>query len=130
MRCVSTSCCAIQAPSRQIAALLQHGPSQMRPIDGIVTDGGRDVAGELASSRPPPVLTALTDSPRVVTVALQAMPVLQIVVFRSPRAHERIVMCGGCWGATVLHEGAIRSAQGRRNAAASAKYGQFRNRTL
>ena len=109
---------------------MEHGTSQVRQIDGIVTGGGQGIAGERASSPPPPVLSALTEPPRVLTVALQAASELQIVVFRSPSAHERIVMCGGSWGVAVMHEGAIRSALGRRYAAASAKYGHIFAQTL
>ena len=51
------------APIRQTGALLQHGRPRVRPIDGIMTAGGRDIAVERASSPRPLVLSLLTDPP-------------------------------------------------------------------
>ena len=51
------------APIRQTGALLQDGRPHVRPIDGIMTAGGRDIPGERASSPRPLVLSLLTDPP-------------------------------------------------------------------
>ena len=51
------------APIRQTGALLQDGRPHVRPIDGIMTAGGRDIAVERASSPRPLVLSLLTDPP-------------------------------------------------------------------
>ena len=50
-------------PIRQTGALLQDGRPHVRPIDGIMTAGGQDIAGERASSPRPLVLSLLTDPP-------------------------------------------------------------------
>ena len=59
----------------------------MRPIDGIMAGSGRDVAGERASSTPPPVLSVLTHSLLLLTVALQATAALFVMIVR---ARERL----------------------------------------
>ena len=52
----SLRCCSSvrSAPTRQTGAQLQDGRPHVHPIDGIVADGDRDVAGERASSSSPP----------------------------------------------------------------------------
>ena len=50
-------------PIRQTGALLQDGRPRVRPIDGIMTAGDRDIPGKRASSPRPLVLSLLTDPP-------------------------------------------------------------------
>ena len=113
-----------------MAALLQDGRPHGRRSDGIMLGGGRDIAGERASSSPLRVLSLLTEPPRCSAVCAAGYATAQNDRVPTPRAAERSGTSAAWYDTALVARGPNESAQGARGVAASTKSGHYFNHTL